>query len=227
MSNTVANRFLQWRKIHRLTQQDVADVLNVAYNTVYRWETGRSKISQKTAQKLEKIYGLAPTWLLYGEGQMTVPIRDETRSNARIIQPIGTIDLPLLSVTAAATFVENCAEIINGWQGEKFTVIKMPGTNYDKSIVIEIAGSSMLPRYPSHCKVMAKEIPEADWKYAYRVHAISLKSGMFVIKRIINNTGTVITLRSDNPDYPEEMIVQLADVQCMFKVLNIVYAEAE
>jgi DNA-binding XRE family transcriptional regulator len=34
----------QWRSKHRMTQQELADIIGVAKNTIYRWEAGMREI---------------------------------------------------------------------------------------------------------------------------------------------------------------------------------------
>lgn len=52
------------RKARKLTQQAVADGINVAFNTVSGWETGARDVDLEDLEKLASFYGIHPATLL-------------------------------------------------------------------------------------------------------------------------------------------------------------------
>ena len=42
-----------------MTQQDVADLLGVSYQSIWTWESGRHELSREHLQNLLKLYGLS------------------------------------------------------------------------------------------------------------------------------------------------------------------------
>ncbi len=58
----VLNRVI--RREHRMTQQDVADRLNVDRSTVTHWETGIARPRAEMLRKLARLYGCSMDVLL-------------------------------------------------------------------------------------------------------------------------------------------------------------------
>ena len=52
------------RRARKLTQQTVADGINVAFNTVSGWETGARNMSMEDLERLAAFYGVHPAALL-------------------------------------------------------------------------------------------------------------------------------------------------------------------
>ena len=52
----------------KLTQQELADELDVSRSTVRRWETGEQPVNAEDAQKLAKASGASIEWILSGSG---------------------------------------------------------------------------------------------------------------------------------------------------------------
>lgn len=77
--STLANRISKARKKANLTQQQVAERLNVARTSVSHWENGVREPDLKTIRELSELFGVAFEYLV-GAGKPT-PINQEHLDN--------------------------------------------------------------------------------------------------------------------------------------------------
>jgi transcriptional regulator with XRE-family HTH domain len=65
------NRLRDLRKFLNLTQQEMADILELPKSRIVDIERGATKhISPEIAEKLEEKYNISSRWLLFGKGSM-------------------------------------------------------------------------------------------------------------------------------------------------------------
>lgn len=64
-ATTSAHFFREWRKHHRLKQQDVADALDVKRELISQIETGKKPYSQKHLERAAKLFDCQPAEILY------------------------------------------------------------------------------------------------------------------------------------------------------------------
>lgn len=72
------SRFKQIRKENNLTQQAMAEALNVSKSTIEGYEYGRLNITDRSISDVCRIYGINEEWLRTGEGEMLAPMDKET-----------------------------------------------------------------------------------------------------------------------------------------------------
>ena len=63
----LGERLLELRKLKNLTQDDVAEKLNVTRQTVSKWETNQSTPDFDKIVPMCELYGISPNELLTGE----------------------------------------------------------------------------------------------------------------------------------------------------------------
>ncbi len=145
-----------------------------------------------------------------------------TESNYRDLLPgeMEFIPIRFYSIKAMGSFLATCQDPKSEEQaeGEMMIWIKEPGVDYSKARGIEIEGNSMAPRYPHGARALVRKVTDGDWQHARGVHAVSTKTEMFVIKRIIDCENGVLVMRADNPDMPQTLRVPLSEVNCLWKV---------
>lgn len=61
-----------------ITQQSIANTMNVSKAYVNRLFTGKAKFGKETAEKWSNQFGLQKSWLLTGEGPMLAPTTDDS-----------------------------------------------------------------------------------------------------------------------------------------------------
>ena len=71
-------RILLIRKNANLTQKDFADRIGVKRNTVAVYESGGCNVSDSVIKMICREFSINESWLRSGEGDMYVPVEDET-----------------------------------------------------------------------------------------------------------------------------------------------------
>jgi transcriptional regulator with XRE-family HTH domain len=211
-------RVKRLRNLKNLSQIEVAEQLGISEKTYRSYEIRMPKNPLKLRQ-IANFFNTDEDYILYGTVPQIVPINDFEKD---------FIVLPLLACNALASFTENSLKTRNNIHSQTtFPVYRNKTTNYENACVVEVDGDSMEPKYPRGCKVLVRPVSDGNWQYSTGVHIISLKSEMVLLKRIIENRDNVLRIKSDNPSKPDELTVQVADIQCMFKVMEIVWSPAE
>ena len=72
-------RFKQIRKEQKLTQQAMADALNVSKSTIEKYENGNLIPTNRSIADVCRLYGVNETWLRTGDGDMHAPASREQR----------------------------------------------------------------------------------------------------------------------------------------------------
>jgi repressor LexA len=233
MTKTAANqatRLADLRRKSGLTRDQVSEKLRSldpkAARTgtqIMRYEDDETiRLKKPVLVALAKIYRTSPEYIETGAEN---PLLAE--STAEILgtkADMPYVTLPFVRPAAYATFSANCQDY-NKDELESIQVLIRPGIDYKGAVVIEVRGNSMSPRYPDRSCYAVRPVSDGNWQYATGVHAISLRSAMFVFKRITRNKDGILTLTSDNGG--DEMTVELGDILCMWKVGEAVFMPAE
>lgn len=121
MENAVSQRLKKFRKATGLTQQDVAQTLNVTTSAVGFIETGKSKIGIDHLTTLQEVYKLNSQWLLTGKGDMFI---DEPQTeNVSAIQELSAkldrlIDLMVNASAKEGKYLEAINNLSKHWVSE-------------------------------------------------------------------------------------------------------------
>lgn len=74
----MGERIKQLRKSLRLTQQELADRLQISRSNIATYETGKSNIGEAVIKLICREFNVNETWLRTGEGEMFKPVnRDQ------------------------------------------------------------------------------------------------------------------------------------------------------
>lgn len=82
-------RFLEQRKLHNYSQQQLANMLFVNQTAVSQWDRGVTIPSPPTLLKLSEIYGVSTDYLLGKEEKKEPASTDEDGQNRNIIKILG------------------------------------------------------------------------------------------------------------------------------------------
>jgi len=86
MKKSIGNRIKEIRTALHLNQKEFGELLGVNQRTVSNWETNRNEPSIEILSKITSLWGINPTWLLTGEGEMFIkkekPEKIEEKSEA-------------------------------------------------------------------------------------------------------------------------------------------------
>lgn len=77
----LADNLRKIRKEHKLTQQNIADVLGIDRTTYTSYETGTSTPSPATLYKLSKIYNVSIGYIMGVEENFPTPKKKNTRTH--------------------------------------------------------------------------------------------------------------------------------------------------
>lgn len=209
--------------------RDVAEAVtklgvSISHARIGAYEADKdAKIKMPVLRKLAQVYKSSVEYIETGKHPKVEPSPNDT------VVFVDTsdyeyIDLPFITPPAYGSFVGSCHDRDYG-QFDTVRIVKRPGTNYKDAVVVEVRGNSMAPRYPERSCYVVRPVSDGNWQHALGVHVISLRSEMFLIKRIVSNINGVLKLRSDAND--EEMEIQLGDINCMWKVGESSYMPPE
>ena len=232
--STQATRLADLRRKSGLSLQQAADKLNSflvdkkrSHVTIQRYENNETiRIKLPVLIALAKVYKTTPEYIENGSKSLKMAAA-AAESNADMLgtkADLAHITLPFVRPAAYATFAANCQDY-NPEDLDTIRVLIRPGVDYKEAVVIEVRGNSMSPRYPDRSCYVVRPVQSGNWQYGTGVHAISLRSAMFVIKRITSNKDGILTLSSDYGG--AEMTVELGDILCMWKVGEAAYMPPE
>ncbi|MCA8829401.1 LexA family transcriptional regulator [Hymenobacter pini] len=226
MSSTRASRLIRLRDDADLTLEEAAAAIGMSRQTIYRYESdNKSKIRASVLEKLAKIYKTTVEYIETGRAATVKPAPGLLDEFMFIDQNDAEfIDLPFIEPKAYGTFSNSCHDRNYG----DFATIRIqrrPGKDYTNAAVIEVRGNSMADRYPDRSQHVVRPVSDGNFQYATGVHALSLRSPAFLIKRIVSNVNGTIRLRSDSNG--EEMEITLGDINCLWKVGESVYMPEE
>ncbi len=66
-------RFIQLRKEHKLTQQEMADTVGMHITQVKRYEAGQAQPSIEILKKIATAFHVTTDWLIFEEGERDLP----------------------------------------------------------------------------------------------------------------------------------------------------------
>lgn len=201
-----------------IQQKDIASRLGVSQAAVSALLNGKP-FGKKVAEKWGNEFGIKPSWLITGEGEMLKKTEDKPESNADMSTAIPVVvgdgTIPLLPISAqggtlndfvTSVMKRDCERIISPINGADFA--------------ITVSGDSMAPEYPSGSHVIIKKINERafiDWG---RTYVLDTCNGV-VIKRLMpadNGDASKVKCVSINPAYPP-FEVSLQDVYGIYRVM--------
>ncbi|MBQ1492365.1 MAG: helix-turn-helix domain-containing protein [Blautia sp.] len=202
------------RREAKLSQQDLADKVGVARNTVTYWEKGRSKPAPNVVPKLCEALGIT-TGDLFGmweeagseEQEILSLYRKLSLSGRRILMTLAeklyeeeTLSLDDKLKAEYAVFGTSSTRAAAG-AGEDYSTLdgsyqflRRTKANEKASWVVEVTGDSMIPAYLDGDLVYVKEMESA---LPGDVVVVDTSEGL-VIKRLTKEK----TLESINPAYP-------------------------
>ena len=213
MKHTIAQRIRQARAQKELDQAKLAAKLDVATRTVQRWEKGEQVPDSNYLVRIAKVTGVAPHWLLTGNGEMYASSQVESK-----IIPLPTsrykrvelVSLPLLSsVPGGAPSLMFHPDYV-----EKYiTVDDIKDSN---AFALEVKGNSMAPRIEDGDIIVVSPKLES-------------RTGDICVVRV-NDEDTVKRVKIEdqfiyliplNPEY-EPMAVRKKDVSFVWRVVKVI-----
>lgn len=206
---TVKDRLLQFLRAEGITNSEFARKmgLSVAYIGAMRKSMPEEKVA-----RLVKLYPhLNRDWLLYGEGEMLLPARDD--NSDRMLRAFRRHIVPMLPVEAYAgnlqmwsqgVAAEDCEQVVSPVKGADFA--------------IRVSGDSMEPTIPNGAIIFIKKIndrPFIPWGVPM---VIDTESGVLVKQVTRGDADDSIKAISFNPRY-EPISIPKESIYGLYKVM--------
>ncbi len=191
------------RKNLGLTQEKLAEKLNVNIRTVQKWEGGEASISGKSLLTLQKL-------------------NNEFKGVSG--EKLKEYGVPMIPISAVAGFTCGDNEGISLSDCEMYSVpeFERKGVQF----VIRISGSSMYPKYSNGDIIGCKKIEEILFFQWGKVYVLDTSQGVLV-KRVFESKTSKdhITLVSDNKDNYPPFDIPKSDVRSLSIVIGVIRLE--
>lgn len=175
-----AERLRLLRKKRKITQEDLAQMLNVDRTSVGKWETGKNLANNDVLQEICSIFDCSLDYLL-GRTDIPYPLKDEVELN-------DEYPCPLVGRVVAGTPIE-AQENLEGYIYIKYK----PANEY---FALRVHGNSMINAgIPEGAVIVVHKQNYAD----NRQIVVALLNGEHTIKRFIRQSNGVILLQPENP----------------------------
>ncbi len=208
---TVSKRIKKKRKLLGMTQQSLANNLDIRPQTVSGWERELTTPSGKLLGKLASTLGVTKSWILYGD------TNDEpglVESKCDLVHFVKLFD----SVQASAGFgVENFEEESAGnFPIPKEVTVNQP--NKQDLFCIRAHGNSMEPVFFDGAVLAVN--PNKRQVIDGRIFVVKTNTNLRV--KVLKENSKGIILSSFNPDYADELILW-NDMDESFSIIGEVF----
>lgn len=206
-----AKRLEKARERRNLTQTELAKMLGVSPQSVQQWEAGGTMPRHKRIDTLADKLGVRAQWLIFGQGDMLKPAKDElVMHETEITEEKGPlapdeIEIPYFREVEMAAGDGRTQVIENHGASMRFSLARLAraGVQPENAACATIAGKSMEP-------VIMDGSPVGIDKGCRQIrdgHVYALDhGGMLRVKRLYRMPMNRMRVVSDNDEeYPEEV----------------------
>ena len=173
----IGEQIKQQRKIHNMTQRDLAALLYVSYQAVGKWERGDATPNPEAITKMSSIFGITADELL---GRPPAPSSSKG------------VWIPVLGDIAAGIPIEAIEDIVD------YEEIDAAMASTGEHFGLRIKGSSMEPRIREGDVVIVRRQEDAD---TGDTAAVLVNGDSATVKRIKKEPDGGIWLIPNNPAY--------------------------
>ncbi len=177
---TIGERIKYLRKKNGMTQTDIAKKLNIATQTVFKYEKNIvTSIPMENIEKLAELFDVTPAYIMGW---------DTTDSNLKLYPPTVSEDyvtFPVIGEIAAG--YESVA--VEDWSGEKVDIPAsyLKGREINDFFVLGVKGNSMFPEYREGDKVLI--LKQSTLNYSGQVGAIIYNDDYATLKKVEYKDG--------------------------------------
>lgn len=193
---SVGKRIKRLREDLRMTQEDVANKVGVAIQTIYKYENEIvTNIPLDKLEKIAKVLSTNPSYLMGWDDKKTL-------SSSALPSPSiasDTVHIPVIGDIAAG--YNHFA--FEAWEGESVEIplSYIKGGNPSDFFVLRVTGDSMYPVYQEGDRVLIKQ--QATLDYSGEIGAIMYDDECATLKKIeYSKGGDWLRLVPVNPNFP-------------------------
>lgn len=206
-SNDIGRRIRDMRKAKKMTQQELADVLQITVQSVSQWETGRTQPDTDRGVELANVLGVPWSWLVAGEEIVENRIAEFKATQTDLEKRYAPLTSRQLATRIIGSLAAKLPEII-----DDYTIIcRYPAVGTMFSIEIEDNDLSPTFRYGDILVfdsgvtirpgdfVLARPWIE-DWPVIRQIRSIGLddKDRKVVVLRSLNDADPMVTIDLDD-----------------------------
>lgn len=237
MSEKNFSALAEYFKSKGVTQSAIAEELGVSKAYVNSLMNGKKAFGKAQAAKWGDLYGLSPSWLLTGEGEMLkdgTPATQPTQENS--VRPLISsdrdwVDIPLVPHRAQAGALSGFGDPC--WEEDKQTMpVLIDKRLKGDYLLFEVSGDSMddgsSTAFLDGDILLCRVLPKSDWQFGIKKRGetycvVATDAEGIVLKEVVNHdkANNEITCHSLNSQY-KDYSVKLDDVQGIFYVEELV-----
>ena len=193
-----------------VSQKELAEVLGVSRQTVYLWTKGLRKPDRQCLEKIAAFFKVTVEYLLGEDDSVGIEnkeIRPFVSEESEIPNDVVSIAEFRLNFSAGNGTSEPTWEELNNvkkvWYGRDFFIEHR--VNPEKCTRATVYGDSMEPLLHDGDKILFVETPAGEAIRDGNIYVISI-NGALKVKRLSQKTNGQIIIKSDNPDYSDEIV---------------------
>lgn len=237
MSEKNFSALAEYFKSKGVTQSAIAEELGVSKAYVNSLMNGKKAFGKAQAAKWGDLYGLSPSWLLTGEGEMLkdgAPATQPAQENS--VRPLVSsdrdwVDIPLVPHRAQAGALSGFGDPC--WEEDKQTMpVLIDKRLKGDYLLFEVSGDSMddgsSTAFLDGDILLCRVLPKSDWQFGIKKRGetycvVATDAEGIVLKEVVNHdkANNEITCHSLNSQY-KDYSVKLDDVQGIFYVEELV-----
>lgn len=208
------SRLIELREILNLSQNDFSATIGVTQGALSQLESGKSKLSLDTLQKICGSFDANCNWLVNGTGNIFISKNPDNHYSEKF----GTSEdlrIPLIREEAHAGYINNHQDSA---YLKTLDTYKIPGYENGNYRLFEIEGDSMSPTLHSR-DIVVTELND-DWNAIGNGNmCVVITCDGIVAKRVylIKNDSNHIVLKSDNPNY-KTYTIAIKDVKEIWEI---------
>lgn len=237
MSEKNFSALAEYFKSKGVTQSAIAEELGVSKAYVNSLMNGKKAFGKAQAAKWGDLYGLSPSWLLTGEGEMLkdgAPAAQPAPENSArplVSSDRDWVDIPLVPHRAQAGALSGFGDPC--WEEDKQTMpVLIDKRLKGDYLLFEVSGDSMddgsSTAFLDGDILLCRVLPKSDWQFGIKKRGetycvVATDAEGIVLKEVVNHdkANNEITCHSLNSQY-KDYSVKLEDVQGIFYVEELV-----
>lgn len=195
----VGGQIRKYRKLRKMTQQELGFRIGVKHNTVSGYESGTNEPEQNMLFAIADVLGIS--------------INDLFPSPTNVI-PLSpqTVPVPILGTIACGDPIL-AEENIRGYRHESPDLLPKGSVFY-----LETKGDSMYPTIPSNAFVLIREQPDVEYG---EIAAVLVNDDTEATLKRVKKQGGIVMLIPDNPEHEPIIVTEDNPARILGKAIKV------